>query len=86
PLRSTRGRSAGQDLMGATTTAATPRQLPSQKTLRAPHQRRGLQPLTTCPDGCLSHRRHIGTSITDGEGHDRFDFTLALMIDGLAHR
>jgi hypothetical protein len=30
-------------------------------------------------------RRHAA-ELTAGEGHDRFDFTLALMIDGLAHR
>ncbi|GHE14951.1 transcriptional regulator [Streptomyces alanosinicus] len=42
--------------------------------------------LTALPAEAFPHTvRHAG-ELTAGEGHDRFDFTLALMIDGLAHR
>jgi len=32
------------------------------------------------------HTRRYAAEITAGTGHDRFDFTIGLMIDGLAHR
>jgi hypothetical protein len=39
--------------------------------------------------GPLGNRRAATTALlrnTAGTGHDRFDFTIGLMIDGLAHR
>jgi hypothetical protein len=30
--------------------------------------------------------KRYAAELTAGTGHDRFDFTLGLMIDGLAHR
>jgi AcrR family transcriptional regulator len=32
------------------------------------------------------HSKHYAAELTAGTGHDRFDFTIGLMIDGLAHR
>ncbi|SFG47399.1 transcriptional regulator, TetR family [Streptomyces mirabilis] len=42
--------------------------------------------LTALPVGAFPHTTRYATELTAGAGHDRFDFTLALMIDGLAHR
>jgi len=36
--------------------------------------------------GTFPHTKRYAAEITAGTGHDRFDFTIALMIDGLAHR
>ncbi|WP_445183036.1 TetR/AcrR family transcriptional regulator C-terminal domain-containing protein [Pseudonocardia sp. Cha107L01] len=41
---------------------------------------------TTLPAETFPHTTRYAAELTAGEGHDRFDFTLALMIDGLAHR
>jgi AcrR family transcriptional regulator len=43
------------------------------------------QRLTALPDTFPQTRRYAA-ELTAGSGHDRFDFTIALMIDGLAHR
>lgn len=40
--------------------------------------------LTALPDETFPHTTRHAAELTAGEGHDRFDFTLALMIDGLA--
>jgi AcrR family transcriptional regulator len=40
--------------------------------------------LTALPAGDFPHTIRHAAELTAGEGHDRFDFTLALMIDGLA--
>jgi AcrR family transcriptional regulator len=45
-----------------------------------------LRRLTALPAETFPHTTRHAAEITAGEGHDRFDFTLALMIDGLAHR
>jgi AcrR family transcriptional regulator len=42
--------------------------------------------LTALPAEKFPHTTRYAAELTAGEGHDRFDFTLALMIDGLAHR
>jgi AcrR family transcriptional regulator len=42
--------------------------------------------LTALPAETFPHTTRHAAELTAGEGHDRFDFTLALMIDGLAHR
>ena len=42
--------------------------------------------LTALPPVSFPHTIRHAAELTAGEGHDRFDFTLALMIDGLAHR
>ncbi len=42
--------------------------------------------LATLPADTFPHTTRYATELTAGEGHDRFDFTLTLMIDGLAHR
>jgi AcrR family transcriptional regulator len=42
--------------------------------------------LTALPAETFPHTVRHADELTAGEGHDRFDFTLALMIDGLAHR
>lgn len=42
--------------------------------------------LTLLPVETFPHTTRYAAQLTAGEGHDRFDFTLALMIDGLAHR
>jgi AcrR family transcriptional regulator len=36
--------------------------------------------------GTFLHTKRYAAEITAGAGHDRFDFTIGLMIDGLAHR
>ncbi|MCM3812444.1 TetR/AcrR family transcriptional regulator [Streptomyces sp. DR7-3] len=41
---------------------------------------------TTLPAGTFPHTTRHAAELTAGEGHDRFDFTLGLMIDGVAHR
>jgi AcrR family transcriptional regulator len=45
-----------------------------------------LRRFTALPAETFPHTTRHALEITAGEGHDRFDFTLALMIDGLAHR
>ncbi|WEO93474.1 TetR/AcrR family transcriptional regulator [Streptomyces sp. FXJ1.172] len=40
---------------------------------------------TALPVESFPHTTRHAAELTAGEGHDRFDFTLALMIDGLAH-
>ncbi|WP_158885133.1 TetR/AcrR family transcriptional regulator [Amycolatopsis anabasis] len=45
-----------------------------------------LRRFTALPAETFPHTTRHAAEITAGEGHDRFDFTLALMIDGLAHR
>ncbi|MFI0780620.1 TetR/AcrR family transcriptional regulator [Streptomyces sp. NPDC021212] len=45
-----------------------------------------LRRFTALPAATFPHTARHAAEITAGEGHDRFDFTLALMIDGLAHR
>jgi AcrR family transcriptional regulator len=42
--------------------------------------------LTALPAESFPHTTRHAAELTAGEGHDRFDFTLALMIDGLAGR
>jgi AcrR family transcriptional regulator len=42
--------------------------------------------LTALPAETFPHTTRYAAELTAGEGHDRFDFTLALMIGGLAHR
>jgi AcrR family transcriptional regulator len=42
--------------------------------------------LTALPVGTFPHTTRHAAELTAGEGHDRFDFTLALMIDGLGLR
>ncbi|WP_411112542.1 TetR/AcrR family transcriptional regulator [Streptomyces sp. 029-5] len=44
-----------------------------------------LRRFTALPAGSFPHTTRHAAELTAGEGHDRFDFTLALMIDGLAH-
>jgi hypothetical protein len=36
--------------------------------------------------GTFPQTKRYATELTAGTGHDRFDFTIGLMIDGLAHR
>jgi AcrR family transcriptional regulator len=38
------------------------------------------------PAATFPHTTRHAADLTAGEGHDRFDFTVGLMIDGLAHR
>jgi AcrR family transcriptional regulator len=45
-----------------------------------------LRRFTALPVETFPHTTRHAAELTAGEGHDRFDFTLALMIDGLAHR
>ena len=45
-----------------------------------------LRRFTALPAGTFPHTTCHAAELTAGEGHDRFDFTLALMIDGLADR
>jgi AcrR family transcriptional regulator len=45
-----------------------------------------LRRLTALPADTFPHTTRHAAEVVAGEGHDRFDFTLALMIDGLAHR
>ncbi|MDJ1137581.1 TetR/AcrR family transcriptional regulator [Streptomyces iconiensis] len=42
--------------------------------------------LTALPAETFPHTTRHAAELTAGKGHDRFDFTLSLMIDGLAHR
>lgn len=42
--------------------------------------------LTALPAEGFPHTIRYAAELTAGEGHDRFDFTLALMIDGLTQR
>lgn len=42
--------------------------------------------LTALPAETFPHTTRHAAELTAGEGHDRFDFTLALMLDGLVHR
>ncbi|MDH6448086.1 AcrR family transcriptional regulator [Streptomyces sp. SAI-126] len=44
-----------------------------------------LRRFTDLPAETFPHTTRHATELTAGEGHDRFDFTLGLMIDGLAH-
>ncbi|MCB5908901.1 TetR/AcrR family transcriptional regulator [Streptomyces pinistramenti] len=45
-----------------------------------------LRRFTALPAESFPHTTRHAAELTAGEGHDRFDFTLTLMIDGLAHR
>ncbi|MEV0260553.1 TetR/AcrR family transcriptional regulator [Streptomyces sp. NPDC050617] len=45
-----------------------------------------LRRFAALPAETFPHTTRHAAELTAGEGHDRFDFTLALMIDGLAHR
>ena len=45
-----------------------------------------LRRFAALPAGTFPHVTRHAAELTAGEGHDRFDFTLALMIDGLASR
>jgi AcrR family transcriptional regulator len=45
-----------------------------------------LRRFTALPAETFPHTTRYAAELTAGEGHDRFDFTLTLMIDGLAHR
>jgi AcrR family transcriptional regulator len=42
--------------------------------------------LAALPAGAFPHTTRHAAELTAGDGHDRFDFALALMIDGLAGR
>ncbi len=42
--------------------------------------------LAALPAATFPHTARHADELTAGEGHDRFDFTVDLMIDGLAHR
>jgi AcrR family transcriptional regulator len=42
--------------------------------------------LAALPAETFPHTTRYAAELTAGDGHDRFDFTLTLMIDGLAHR
>ncbi|MCI3270886.1 TetR/AcrR family transcriptional regulator [Streptomyces cylindrosporus] len=44
-----------------------------------------LRRFAALPAHTFPHTTRHAAEITAGEGHDRFDFTLGLMIDGLAH-
>ncbi|GHI04187.1 TetR family transcriptional regulator [Streptomyces cellostaticus] len=44
-----------------------------------------LRRFTALPAETFPHTSRYAAELTAGEGHDRFDFTLNLMIDGLAH-
>ena len=45
-----------------------------------------LRRFAALPAEAFPHTTRHAAELTAGEGHDRFDFTLTLMIDGLAHR
>ncbi|MFD3376586.1 MULTISPECIES: TetR/AcrR family transcriptional regulator [unclassified Streptomyces] len=45
-----------------------------------------LRRFAALPAEAFPHTTRHAAELTAGEGHDRFDFTLALMIEGLAHR
>lgn len=42
--------------------------------------------LASLPARSSPHTTWHAAELTAGEGHDRFDFTLALMVDGLDRR
>lgn len=42
--------------------------------------------LASLPAETFPQTTRYASELTAGEGHDRFDFTIALMLDGLAHR
>jgi len=44
-----------------------------------------LRRLAALPD-TFPHSKRYAAELTAGTGHDRFDFTIGLMIDGLAQR
>jgi hypothetical protein len=44
-----------------------------------------LHRLAALPADSFPHTTRHAAELTAGEGHDRFDFTLTLMIEGLAH-
>ncbi|AUA13167.1 Tetracycline repressor protein class H [Streptomyces malaysiensis subsp. malaysiensis] len=45
-----------------------------------------LRRFTALPAATFPHTTRHAAELTAGKGHDRFDFTLGLMIDGVAHR
>ncbi|MEU8967989.1 TetR/AcrR family transcriptional regulator [Streptomyces monashensis] len=45
-----------------------------------------LRRFTALPAETFPHTTRHAAELTAGEGHDRFDFTLGMLIDGLAHR
>jgi AcrR family transcriptional regulator len=45
-----------------------------------------LRRFTALPAETFPHLTHHASELTGGESHDRFDFTLTLMTDGLGHR
>ncbi|WP_405161918.1 TetR/AcrR family transcriptional regulator C-terminal domain-containing protein [Nocardia sp. NBC_01499] len=45
-----------------------------------------IRRFTALPAETFPHTSRHAVELTAGEGHDRFDFTVGLMIDGLAHR
>jgi hypothetical protein len=45
-----------------------------------------LRRFAALPAETFPHTTRHAAELTAGEGHDRFDFTLTLMIDGLGHR
>ncbi|MFF0013671.1 TetR/AcrR family transcriptional regulator [Streptomyces sp. NPDC005374] len=45
-----------------------------------------LRRFAALPSEAFPHTTRHAAELTAGEGHDRFDFTLTLMIEGLAHR
>ncbi|MEU5594265.1 TetR/AcrR family transcriptional regulator [Streptomyces sp. NPDC020298] len=45
-----------------------------------------LRRLAALPPETFPHTTRHATELTAGEAHDRFDFTLTLMLEGLAHR
>ncbi|KAA2259549.1 TetR/AcrR family transcriptional regulator [Solihabitans fulvus] len=45
-----------------------------------------LRRFAALPAATFPHTTRHAAELTAGEGHDRFDFTLALMVDGLVHR
>ncbi|MFE2444464.1 TetR/AcrR family transcriptional regulator C-terminal domain-containing protein [Streptomyces sp. NPDC059426] len=45
-----------------------------------------LRRFTALPAETFPHTTRHAAELTAGEGHDRFDFTLALLVDGLARR
>ena len=44
-----------------------------------------LRRFAALPAATFPHTTRYAAELTAGEGHDRFDFTLGLMVDGLAH-
>ena len=45
-----------------------------------------LRRFATLPAATFPNTARYAAELTAGEGHDRFDFTLGLMVDGLEHR